>query len=733
MNSTAQPSDTSTPLSLEALIPVLRNEIVESEKARIDFLKYKLIVVGAIGVVGLGLKDQAPYPLVLMLIPLCCLYVDILCYHNTLRILVIGQFLSQNGCPYEKFIGSIGSTLQQFGAAISKDLKKHYKAKSTPIADRLCKKNPCSDSFNKIQDFDGKKCNREIRSLLQHTLATDRDACPNSLRPEKRKNIYSDGAGYFFNLEDGALETSTRIISVLLFLFGITQIMQIPIWQNVHNLVDLFTNNNLYTHYLIPYIFLALTSLATLGLTFFIKKMYNDHKEALFKSTANQSFVRNAHKMITINNDRLKKWIEHPLNFDRLMSLKKFLDKSGTFAFSTLPNGLFPASAVEGENTYTGYHHVWVRDNIYVAYSHYLCDEIQTAKQTVITLTHYFLKHRWRFEQIISGKLDYSIPMNRPHIRFKGEDLSESTESWAHDENDALGYFLWCLGIFCQDGILDCDDDILTLISLFVNFFSTIKYWENRDSGHWEEKRKIEASSIGVVVRALMTIETLLKGNDTLAQKCSNLNCSITNVTELISKGCSALYSILPNECIESDKEVNRAYDAALLFLIFPLDVVPNPDEDKILNNVSQFLTGDYGIRRYLGDSFWTVNYKSSLPKEKRTSNISDDMTERNKLHKDGLEAQWCIFDPVISIIYGKKFIDTNDQKYFELQTYHFKRAIGQLTSDSFSGGGLQCPELYYLEQGRYIPNDTVPLLWTQANLKMAFKFMADSIEFDNR
>ena len=38
------------------------------------------------------------------------------------------------------------------------------------------------------------------------------------------------------------------------------------------------------------------------------------------------------------------------------------------------------------------------------------------------------------------------------------------------------------------------------------------------------------------------------------------------------------------------------------------------------------------------------------------------------------------------------------------------------------------CPELYYLEEGQYVPNDTVPLLWTQANLWMAFKFMKDSL-----
>jgi hypothetical protein len=76
----------------------LRTEIIESEKARADLLKWKIILAAAIGGAGLGLGSSAVganYYL-FCLIPLVCVYVDILCSHMNLRIMVIGRFLLMN-------------------------------------------------------------------------------------------------------------------------------------------------------------------------------------------------------------------------------------------------------------------------------------------------------------------------------------------------------------------------------------------------------------------------------------------------------------------------------------------------------------------------------------------------------------------------------------------------------------------------------------------------------------
>ena len=57
-------------------------------------------------------------------------------------------------------------------------------------------------------------------------------------------------------------------------------------------------------------------------------------------------------------------------------------------------------------------------------------------------------------------------------------------------------------------------------------------------------------------------------------------------------------------------------------------------------------------------------------------------------------------------------------------QIFHFNRALGQISGPEGPAARLRCPEAYYRESGRYIPNDHVPLLWTQANLLTAFAAM---------
>jgi hypothetical protein len=108
----------------------LRDEIVESQKARVDLLKWKIIIVATLGAVALGFESSTPpatlptdsaaanappfsHDYLLCLIPLICLYVDILCSHLNLRMMVIGRYLQytaathDSGAPvleYEQFV-----------------------------------------------------------------------------------------------------------------------------------------------------------------------------------------------------------------------------------------------------------------------------------------------------------------------------------------------------------------------------------------------------------------------------------------------------------------------------------------------------------------------------------------------------------------------------------------------------------------------------------------------------
>lgn len=74
----------------------LREEILQSENVRSDLLKWKLALAGAIGAAGLGFSgsnDLRHADLVLCAIPPVCVYVDLLCLHLNLKMLVIGTYL----------------------------------------------------------------------------------------------------------------------------------------------------------------------------------------------------------------------------------------------------------------------------------------------------------------------------------------------------------------------------------------------------------------------------------------------------------------------------------------------------------------------------------------------------------------------------------------------------------------------------------------------------------------
>jgi hypothetical protein len=74
----------------------LREEIIQAQTARSDLLKWKLVLVGGVGAAGLGFagaEGPAKADLVLAVIPPACVYVDLLCRHLSLRMLVIGAFI----------------------------------------------------------------------------------------------------------------------------------------------------------------------------------------------------------------------------------------------------------------------------------------------------------------------------------------------------------------------------------------------------------------------------------------------------------------------------------------------------------------------------------------------------------------------------------------------------------------------------------------------------------------
>jgi hypothetical protein len=424
---------------------------------------------------------------------------------------------------------------------------------------------------------------------------------------------------------------------------------------------------------------------------------------------------------LIIHNDAVRRWIKPRYGRADIDALLTLLARSGTLRFDRLPTGLFPAAAAAPAVLQGGYNHVWVRDNIYVALAHETAGRHDVAIGVLQALARFYRRHQARLEDIIRGKVDPSAIMCRPHVRFDGLTLAELPTRWAHAQNDALGYFLWLYCEAARRGRLAADG---ALLALFARYFAAIRYWLDEDSGHWEERRKLAASSIGAVVAGLGALRRLLAEPMPPACRFDGAPVTPDSLDALIEPGRRALAAILPAECVQSDPLKRRRYDAALLFLAYPLEVVEDDMAQRIVGDVTAHLQGDYGIRRYLGDSYWTADYKDKLPPAERTADVSEHQERRDALARPGEEAQWCLFDPILSIIAGRRHRRTGEAAERERQAFHLNRALGQLTAADCPQGPLRCPEAYYLEHGRYVPNDHVPLLWTQANLWLALQAM---------
>ncbi|MDD2402628.1 MAG: glycoside hydrolase family 15 protein [Clostridia bacterium] len=419
---------------------------------------------------------------------------------------------------------------------------------------------------------------------------------------------------------------------------------------------------------------------------------------------------------------KLSDLIRQTYTLTTLNEIIYFLEDKGIFDFPVLNNGLFPAahySSTDNERNYLNYDFVWLRDNIHIAHTHYILGKYDIVKKNINTLISFYIKYLWRFEKIINNKLSYNTPNNRPHIRFYGETLEECPVKWAHAQNDAFGAFIWLLCKLIDEDILVVTQDIKCILLVTVKYLIIIKYWEDEDSGYWEETRKINASSIGTVIAGLQMMNKIYPK---LNGKFGKLSVDSSEINYALRKGKIALKKILPYESIQNGKE--RKVDAALIFLIYPYNVVSDIISKMILKNVKNSLEGKYGIRRYLGDSFWCSNYKCKLSPEDRTKNFSDHLAERDTLFESGTEAQWCIFDSIISTIYGHEYLKTKEKFFLEKQIYYLNRSLYQITSENCPLGAYKCPEAYYLSNGLWIPNDATPLLWSQANLCIALTCM---------
>ena len=393
---------------------------------------------------------------------------------------------------------------------------------------------------------------------------------------------------------------------------------------------------------------------------------------------------------------------------ETLGTIGKVLAQHRTHEIQPVAHGLFAASPSQTTDSVTGYQNVWVRDNVIVANSFRLRGELAPAVACMRGLTRFFATQLPRFREIIHDPLLKQNANRRPHIRFNAQTLGELKEDWPHAQNDALGQALWLRCVLANSGAMPFTQDDANIFQLFPEYFAAIEYWRDEDSGAWEEGAKINNSSVGAVVAGLEEM-----------RKCPHFQAHLARLDELIAEGRKRLHQTLPFEA-----PPERLVDSALLLLLHPLNVISDlQTQNAILNLVQARLKGELGIKRYAGDSYFCQDYDQWFTPDEMSSDFSERLQFRDAHLQPNCEAQWCIFDPLLSIIYGQRFLaDTSRVEDFHRQVHYFNRSLLQLTAAG------ECPELYFLNNGRYIPNAHTPLAWTQANQALALHFMERSV-----
>ena len=243
-------------------------------------------------------------------------------------------------------------------------------------------------------------------------------------------------------------------------------------------------------------------------------------------------------------------------------------------------SGLFSASS---KSVGTGYEKSWLRDNFYECLAFVVINDWDTVSATYEALLQIFIKHEDKIDKAISQKPTNSFEYI--HARFNPQTFDEYWEEWGNKQNDSIGAILYMIGQLehhHHKSILDTGQKV-RIVQKLIWYLEGIQYWQDQDSGMWEEDEEVHASSVGACLAGLKSLSRLPR-----------LDVS----RDLIKKGEDALDALLP-------RESNRKFvDLSLLSLIYPYDVVTTEQEKIILENVEYHLLRKKGVIRYKNDTY---------------------------------------------------------------------------------------------------------------------------------
>ncbi|WP_211747903.1 glycoside hydrolase family 15 protein [Paenibacillus sp. Marseille-Q4541] len=321
-----------------------------------------------------------------------------------------------------------------------------------------------------------------------------------------------------------------------------------------------------------------------------------------------------------------------------------------------LPHGMYLASSS------SDYSYTWLRDSFYCSLP-YLNKKCNTYERTYWRILDMFKEYEWKLEHHTKHR-----PIHQHeyiHARYSAHDVREIDTPWGHSQNDAVGAILWGIGEGVKQGkqILRDNKD-KEILQKLVYYLETLEYWNDQDSGMWEENRERRSSSIGACVAGLRSVS------------------SIVSVPEyIVSNGLNALYELFPYETS------SRKYDLAQLSLIYPYNIFGNDFNSIIVKQVEDTLLRERGVIRYKGDSYYSTQegiYGRNQPLD---------------LYY-GSEAEWCFGFGFLAMAH-LQLGNVDKAKYY----------VSEFEKVMLEDGAI--PELYYAGSSKY--NVNTPLCWANA------------------
>lgn len=327
------------------------------------------------------------------------------------------------------------------------------------------------------------------------------------------------------------------------------------------------------------------------------------------------------------------------------------------------PTGLFTASSTSVK---TGYNKAWLRDVFFMTLAFQETGDFLVVQKAAKALLEILCKHR--------AKIDWAI-RNKPleswqyiHARYNPETFDEYWEEWGNKQNDAVGEVLFLLSACeaCGHSAVETDEE-RRMVQMLVDYLNNVEYWQDADSGIWEEAQELHASSIGACVAGLRQAKLL----------------PYVIVPEgAVEKGEAALRKLLPKE------SATKFSDLALLSLIYPFAVTTDAERDLILERIETTNLRKRGVIRYPGDAYYAHETVAGTA-----------------------EAEWCFGLSWLSIIYAELGNIEKATKFLE----QAKKTV--------TPAGL-IPELYY--GGTDKPNENTPLGWAESMYIVANKKLED-------